>query len=174
MHRFFLLYMLVYFTSCSPRIESRIDPTADFSQYRTFDFHETEVENQTGTIYPPGMALLKAAIEREFNARGIQRSENPDLLVNIGIVVSEEEQTYETNIRDAPAYTGQRRYTWESEEIVVGTYAQGTLVLEAFDAASDLLLWQASGSGVLPKKEKKLDSSIRKGVGELFETFPFP
>ncbi len=160
------------FAGCSPKIDARVAEDTDFSKYRTFDFHDTEVDNQTDKVNPGGMEALKTAIERELNAWGIQRSSTPNMLFNIGVVVTEKEQTRETTIQEAPVYMGQRSYHWESEEVVVDTYEQGTLVLKAFVPETNTMLWQASGDSILPKKVEKISKNLDEGVANLFKTFP--
>jgi hypothetical protein len=60
-----------------------------------------------------GIQLLKAAIDKEMQDRGFSKSENPEMWMNIGIVIEDKVQTRQTNIRDAPLYIGQRNIPGE-------------------------------------------------------------
>ena len=102
-----------------------------------------------------------------------QSSSNPDLLINIGIVVQEKIQTRQTDFRtDAPKYIGQRNYSWKSEEIETGRYREGTVTLHVVDAAQHKLIWKSGISDIIPEKESKTESVINEGIRKLFLKYP--
>jgi len=105
----------------------------------------------------------------ELESRGLQQGENPDLAVNIGVVIEEEVQTRETDYRDI-RYMGQRNYHWEVEEVVVGVYKVGTISVEMVDTEADNAVWEESSSNVL-RKQKNARKRIDKGVARIFKKF---
>ena len=106
-------------------------------------------------------------------ARGYEKvSENPDLIINLGINITKEEQTMETDIRDAPRYIGQRNYHWESEEIVIRRYTEGTVTLDLVDATENEMIWQAVSTGTLEKKREKNKKKIVRAAQKLFKKYP--
>lgn len=142
------------------------------SNYKTFSFYEV---NSGGDALGPNqqenLKLIKEAIVRELGDRGLTQSENPDLLVNIGVVVTEETQTRETsfaNPADRTAYTGQRSYSWKSQEVEVGKYRQGTVTIHLVDRVANKLVWKGSAESVLPNKEKNVPPLIDEGMKALF------
>ena len=146
----------------------------DFSKYKTYKIDSLEIK-KIPEFEPQkaGLNLLMLEIIKQMNARGYEKvSENPDLLINIGLVLEEGVQTRETSIRDAPYYIGQRNYHWESEEVVVGKYTEGTVTLDLIDSDKNAMIWQAVSSGVLSKKREKNKKRIVKGVNKLFKKFP--
>lgn len=147
----------------------------DFTAYKTFQVYKLEV-NDTIQFEPQreGLNLLITEINKQMELRGYQKvKENPDLLINVGVVITKEQQTRETDLRDAPAYIGQRNYHWESEEIVVGTYIAGSVILDIVDTGADEMIWQAVSKGVLAeKKREKNKKKIAKGVEKLFKKYP--
>lgn len=96
---------------------------------------------------------------------------NPDLLVNIGAVVKEKTQTRQTTIREAPLYTGQRRYHWQSQEVPVNTYQEGTINLHVVDAQRNALLWDVAVSSVLNQRQVT-PAEVGRAVAKAFEKFP--
>lgn len=165
------LVLLVLANGCSPIKVSSSDfsPTAEAADYKTFNFLDVNVEAPEET--PAGkerIDMLKNAIEREMEARGLEKSNDPDVWVNIGVVVEDKVQTRQTDIRDAPRYMGQRNYSWQSEEIVVDKYQEGTVTLDFVDTNSNKMVGQSVGSGVLVKNDKKARERIDQGVAQMF------
>ncbi len=141
------------------------------SKYQTFDFLDLDVELLTEhQINQDNADYLKNAIAKALTARGLEQSSNPDLAVNIGVVVEEEVQTRETDIRDM-RYMGQRNYHWEVEEVVVGVYKVGTVSVELVDTKANRAVWEESGSNVIRKNQKNVQKKIDKGVARIFKKF---
>ena len=122
--------------ACSPYriIRNQADNAATWSAYRTYAFIDTtRLDATPRNTYQAAMEQIKQAVGAELQRRGYQPTkDNPDLLVNLGGVVQEKTQTRQTNIREAPLYIGQRRYRWQSQEVPVGTYQEGTVNLQGF------------------------------------------
>jgi hypothetical protein len=150
-------------------------PGTDFSKYKTFDFFGIEASGDTiPERFNTNLPLLKNAIKAQLEKVGMtQSSSNPDLKVNLGLVVLEKAQTRETDIRtDRPAYTGQRNYTWQSQDVVVGYYKEGTLDVHLVDVATSRMVWQGTVQDILPEKSAKIPQTIEDAINVLFEGFP--
>jgi len=170
------LFLLTLSFSCSSIKIQNINTSDAFSlsSYKTFTFYAVE---QTGDAYGPNylsnLHLLKESIAKQMNARGLSLSaDNPDLLVNIGIVVTEEIQTRETNFAnpgDRTAYMGQRNYSWSAKEVEVGRYREGTVTLHLVERLSNSLVWEGSAESVVPEKEKNVGALIEEAMEKLFE-----
>ncbi len=174
---FWLCWLAVCAVACSPVKVMDTEGSDNFSlkNYQTFGFMETEAGgNALGADYAPQLAFLKAEIARQLEARGLeQRTADPDLEVNLGVVVSEEVQTRQTDLRsDPPTYIGQRRYTWRSREVEVGRYNEGTLSLHLIDRTRDELVWRGEAEAVLPKGRAKQEKRISEGVEKLVQRIP--
>ncbi|MBD2703742.1 DUF4136 domain-containing protein [Spirosoma sp. BT702] len=168
--------LLGLLTSCSSyRItRNQSDNTATWSDYRTYAFLDTtRLSDSPRTItYRTAMEQLKQAVAAEFRNLGYQPTkDNPDLLVNLGAVVQERTQTRTTTIQEAPRYIGQRRYHWQSQEVPVGTYEEGTVNLHVVDAQKNALVWDVALSSVL-NRQGLSSEQINKAVAKLFEKFP--
>ncbi|HEX8426613.1 DUF4136 domain-containing protein [Hymenobacter sp.] len=171
----FLLLLLLAFTACSPvRVKSTTQtPGVNFTTYKTYNFMDVTARNEAAFQGPTtSIEALKSAVSRELERRGYQRSDSPDLLVNIGVVTQEKTQTRQTTIYDAPLYIGQRRYRWQSQEVPVGTYAEGTATVDVVDAARNERIWQGVAASTLSKDPEKLTSRINEGITEMFEKYP--
>jgi uncharacterized protein DUF4136 len=177
--RKYRIFLFAFFTlvacSTSKVVHTDLAEGVQLSSYRTFDFYKLDASGDTiPGNFTERSAIMQQAIATELESRGFVRSStNPDLLVNIGIVVKEEVQTRETNFaQDAQRYTGQRRYTWKSETVEVEHYRVGTATVHLVDAKQNKLIWQGTVQNIIPNKEKKVEESIKKGIADLFSRFP--
>lgn len=98
---------------------------------------------------------------------------DPDLLINIGMVVREQVQTRETDYRtDAPRYIGQRRYSWKSQKVEVGRYRQGTVTVDLVDRKQNILVWTGTVQDIIPQSESRIEASIKNGMNKLLSDYP--
>ena len=170
----FLFLGLVMACSSSYRIiRNESDNTATWPDYRTYAFLDTaRIDNTPRNTYRAAMEQVKQAVGAELRNRGYQPTkDNPDLLVNLGGVIQERTQTRQTTIQEAPLYTGQRRYRWQSQEVPVATYEEGTVNLHVVDAQKNALIWNVAISSVLNQRSLSPEQ-IGKAVAKLFEKFP--
>ena len=140
----------------------------DLHKYNTFGFTSDDEGFLNSHVNAKrGLERIKTAITMEMEERGIQRSDNPELLLNLGVKVEEKVQTRETDIRDMH-YMGQRNYHWEVEEVPVGTYKEGTVKIDFVDSSTENMVNQAVVSGVITKNEKKMEKRINKMIKKTF------
>lgn len=177
MKLFAIAILVLTIVSCGgPRvISSESAPGANLASYKTFDFYQVQASGDTiPDQFRQRTAQLEEAITAEMNKKGYTRSStDPDLLINIGVVVKEKVQTRTTSFpQDAPIYIGQRNYHWESEEKEVGRYRLGTATIDLVDRKTNSLVWKAVVEDVIPEKESKVEAAITKGVGRMFKKFP--
>jgi Domain of unknown function (DUF4136) len=79
-----LLPVLLLFVaaSCSSvRVYSDYDNNINFSQYKTYAFHKKGIDRVE--ISELDKKRILNAIDRELSKKGMTKSENPDLLINI-------------------------------------------------------------------------------------------
>jgi hypothetical protein len=173
----FLLIAAMSITACTTTRVANVEtaPGADLKQYQTFGFYELKASGDTTMAhFDERVNLIKDAITAEMTKRGFKVSANPQLLVNIGIVVKEEIQTRTTDWQTDGRYTyvGQRNYKWESKEVEVGRYRQGAITLHVVDAAKNVMLWRGTVNGVMPDDENNIPKAVAAGMKELFLQFP--
>ncbi len=109
-----------------------------------------------------------------MNTLGIQEVKNGGALrLNIGIVVNEEVQTHETDIRtDGMRYMGQRNYHWESKEVVVDRYKEGTAKIDLVDSLGNIGVWSGTVARTITENKSKTEERINKAISILFKKFP--
>ncbi|MEN2281192.1 DUF4136 domain-containing protein [Algoriphagus sp. SE2] len=164
-----LLFLSLACSSSLVTIEDSAYKDFDLSIYQTFDFLEVENTNPENPNFENAISLLIKDVEDEMLKRGLKKSSNPDLKINLGLVVEDKVQTRTTSLATDPfMYTGQRRYTWESKEVPVNTYKEGSITMHLVDSKSNKAVWVGSINRVVPKKDEKKAEAIDFAVSELF------
>ena len=163
------------FIACSPvkTVLSEVDPTYKLADYATFAFQETKASGVLSDNYQLHVDFLKSELSKHMAYRGLlpTSAHDAELLINIGILVAEKTQTRETGLLTDPGtfnYIGQRRYTWKSETVEVGTYREGAVDIHLIDAERNKVVWAGVTTGVIHEKEEKLLKTISRGVSEMF------
>jgi hypothetical protein len=171
-----IMFITILSFGCSGVSIKNVQQAESFAlaKYKTFGFFEVDASGDAlSQNSSANLELLKKAISKQFESKGLSlAASSPDLKVNIGIVVSQEVQTRETNFSnpgDRTAYMGQRNYSWQSQEVVVGTYKQGSVTLDLVDGASGKLVWQGTATSVVPENQKNVPALIEEGMTKLFE-----
>jgi len=171
-------------TGCasSHPIQSDYDHTADFSQYRTYNFFADAGPEQTS--YQGFFSrYMVAAISREMDKRGYVKAEDPDLLINFNAILREKTDVH-TTPAPAPMYGGYYGYRggfydpWMGygygTETHVSQYTEGTFNIDLVDARRKKLVWEAVGTGRISQKTRdELEERVNAGVARYFEHFPF-
>jgi hypothetical protein len=140
------------------------------SNYKTFDFYKIDASGDAlSANAKENLELIKAAITKELQAKGVSHnSADPDLLVNIGVVVLEKVQTRETRLGEYPTYMGTRNYSWERQDVEVGRYRDGTVSIHLVEPEAKKMVWKGAAQGVLPNKQEKVPAMIDQGMKQLF------
>lgn len=156
-------------TSSLVTVEDDSYKNFDLTAYKSFGFMDIENTNPSNPEFEKAIDLLKQEVAEGMEARGLSKSENPELKINLGLVVEEKVQTRTTSLATDPfMYTGQRNYTWQSQEVPVNTYKEGSVTLHLVDSKNNEAVWVGSIDRVVPKKEEKKAEAIKFAVEELF------
>lgn len=163
-----------------PDIRSDHDPTADFSQYRTFNFFADA--GPEATEYQSFFSkYVTAAIAKEMEARGYTKSNNPDLLINFNAILQDKTKVTTT---PAPMYGGYYGYRggyysgWGgygyAQETHVSQYTEGTFNIDLVDARQKKLVWEAVGVGRVSDSDlENLEARVNEAVPLYFAQYPY-
>lgn len=172
MKTFRRILLVMMLSGCSGISITGVDKTDNFqiSNYKTFDFYKIDASGDAlSENSKQNLELLKAAITKELQTKGVtQSSADPDLLVNIGVVVLEKVQTRETRLGEYPTYMGTRNYSWERQDIEVGRYRDGTVTVHLVEPEAKKMVWKGAAQGVLPNKQSGVPGMIDQGMKQLF------
>jgi hypothetical protein len=174
--RFSLLLFLAC-VACSGVKITRVDrdPAFNISNYKTFGFHEVQATGDAlAADIRPNLEIMKNSIAKQLEAKGLTRTQSgPNLAVNIGVAVAKKAQTRETSLNN-PAdrqmmYMGQRSYSWQATEVVVGYYKDGSVKVDLIDLAANKLVWTGTAESVVPEKQKNVPKVIEEAMEMLFK-----
>ena len=167
MKAFKLLAIILFLTlsSCSSiNVYNDYDKGVDFSQYKTYAFHKRGIDKVQ--ISELDKKRILNAIDLELNKKGMSKSENPDLLINI--FTKEREQVDVSQFNMGWGYGwgwGWNPYLWGGQSFVT-TSTEGTLFIDLIDARKKELVWEGEGIGYLTEnrslKEKQINEFVAK------------
>ena len=170
--------LLVAGCASTPTIRSNVDPSIDFSHFRTFGFFEPLATDRAGYQSLISQQLIISA-ERELIARGLLRADtNPDLLVNFSADLDQRLRvTQVPTSRGARGFNGHRRgfySTWPMyQQTEVRQYTKGTLGIDVVDAGRRQLVWEGVAlSRVTQRTIDNIGPELDAAVVEIFRDFP--
>jgi hypothetical protein len=175
--RLVLLVLSAMALACSGiRVDSDYDPSADFSQLRTWAWLP-----DAGKSGDPRLdnALLdsriRAAVQSELEAKGyaLATSGTPDFQVAYHVSV-EGKLDVDTVYHGGYGRAGHRRGGWGYGETRVRQYDEGTLLIDVLQPGSGALLWRGSGVATVREERtpEKRTKRINAAVKKILERFP--
>jgi hypothetical protein len=147
------------------KTESFIGPVY-FADYKTFGWAEQEEKplahlTNPETSNPQLQNLVVETVTNVMAAKGYAPSNSPNFLI-----------AYQAHISDKLATN--LRYDTVSDTYVpaeVGSYEQGSLMLDFMDAKTKTLIWRGSATEVI-KGDDNMDEQVRTAIRKILENFP--
>jgi len=174
-----VLFLFLLASCVTVSVSSDYDKGTDFTVYKTYAFYKKGIDKVE--ISDLDKRRILRAIEAELNAKGLVKSENPDLLVNIFTRSREKVDVYNNNYYGwYPWYYG---YGYGMYGMGMGhgfgytnvsTSTEGTLFIDLIDAHRKELAWQGIGKGILTDSrsiDKKV-AKINEFVSKIMMAYP--
>jgi hypothetical protein len=166
---------LVAACASKPTIRSNVDPGTNFATYKSFGFLD-EVTGKKAAYDSFASTYIKTAVARVMQARGLQKSDSPDLLVNIHVETKDKVSVSQTPTGYYGGYYGYRggMYGWGAGvSTTVDNYTEGTLNIDVVDRASSKLVWEGIAVGRISSKARdNPQPAIDAVVKQVFEKYP--
>ncbi len=174
-----ILLFAVLLTSCSSvRVAADYDRETNFDQYKTFAFFKPGIDK--AEISDIDKRRILRAIEAELLAKGMTKSENPDMLISIFTKSNQRVNVY-NNAWGAGAWGWGGfggwgwgwgpGFGWGGNQ--VSTRTEGMLFIDFIDTNKKELIWQGSGTGYLVTRNvDKKEARIKEFVAKTMEQFP--
>lgn len=163
------LVLLVMSSCTSVRVVSDYDTTASFDNYRSFAFFKPGVDK--AQISDLDKKRILRAIDTELTAKGMIKSENPDLLISIFTKERERVDVYNNNFGWG---WGWNPWWWGGGfGNTVSSRTEGTLYIDLIDTTTNELVWQGLGTANIShlSVERKI-ARIQEIVAKILEEFP--
>ena len=165
------VFFLLLIASCSSvRVYSDFDDKADFKQYGTYAFYKNGIDK--AEISQLDKKRILNAIDRELTAKGMSKSDNPDLLVNIFTKEREKIDVNQFNMGWGYGWGwGWNPFMWGGQNVATSS-TEGTLFIDLIDAKKKELIWQGEGIGYLNQNRTEKEKRINEFVSKILEQFP--
>jgi hypothetical protein len=176
------LAFVVLLSGCSA-VKVDYNPTANFSQYKSFAWLPAEVKTTGNPLYKSSLTdqRVRQSIEAAFAERGIFRQAgNPDFLVGYHYYVEQKTRQVPTGYGvpfyggwgfrpwgwgwGMPYYGGYRPYATER-------YDAGTLVVDIVDARTNDLVWRGSFEEAV-SNPAALTRQLSRQVAKIMDKYP--
>ena len=168
-----LLALAVVATSCSTvRVAADYDREIDFSTYKTYAFYKPGID-QVQVSELDKKRILRA-IDANLSAKGLTKSENPDMLVSFFTKERERVDVYNDNFGYGWGWGWGPYWGGYWGGTTVSSSTEGSLFIDFIDAQKNQLVWQGVGTATLITNgniEKK-EARINKIVSEVILKYP--
>lgn len=170
MKKYMILFLLIGAVSCaSVKTVFDYDKKVDFTQFKTYQLTKDDLEESVGTF---NRERILTATETELTAKGLSKSDNPDLLVNAHIKSKTQVQATATSTGGYGAYGWYRG--GGTTYIDYDEYTEGTLFITIAEADSETIIWQGAGSKTLDENVSadKREANINYAVKQILSNYP--
>ena len=141
------LLLLLAACASGPSIVSNTSQGTDFGAFKTYNFFPQLGTDRSNGVRTPISSRLMASMEREMEARGLSRSDSPDLLIDFNVWAEDR-----VDIRSTPSHTVHRSHwnrgfsTWPTYNTTVRQYTEGSLLIDLIDPRKGVLVAEAVAS----------------------------
>jgi hypothetical protein len=181
---FIMLFFVLLSSACSSglTVRSDEDPSANFSQYQTFNFFDP-MGIEGGYNSAIFGELFREAITREMSERGYRKADNPDLMINVTVRSDDKVsmRTYSSPYMSGAYYgrPGGAQYG-SAVGVGVGVSTRATKTTEAsvfidlVDNEKDRVSWQGVAVvDVTDKVAQQLRDATFTAVNAVFDKYPY-
>lgn len=169
LYAIFGIVMLLAFTSCNTvRVSSDYDREADFTQYKTFAFHQKGLVDLK--MNDLDKRRIVSAIVKEMQTKGMAQSQNEktaDLIINL----SAKSKTRVDVRPDFNPWWGYGPF-WGNSGQRVSQHKEGTIIMDFVDRKKNTLVWQGVGAGLNISNLEGKAEKIPLAVQEILEKYP--
>jgi Domain of unknown function (DUF4136) len=156
--------MMLAACASTPNVQTDFDPSAQFSQYRTYAWRATPEF---------GAPLMQQRITASINAKLGAMGWTPAPAATADVVIAAQVITREQLSIDTFNSGGWGGWGPPGHSSAsVRSYTVGTLVVDMFDAKSKRALWRGTASGALPKTSDKATAKTQEAIDRMFASFP--
>lgn len=165
------LFLLIY--SCSSvKVVSTCDEEADFSKYKSIEYLGWS-EGSEELVNQEDMDRIVQSVGNEFRNRSFEiMTEGADLQLSMFLVLNLETITADYIAHHNGYYgigaLGPSAKLPEEDY----NYTVGTLIIDIFDADTELLVWQGIGTKTVVENPEKREKSIPKSISKIMNKFP--
>jgi hypothetical protein len=171
MKRIIILLLFAGLASSCASVDVAVDydQQVNFDNYKTYAFFKPGIDQ--AKISDLDKKRILRAIDDELTAKGMIKSENPDVLISIMTETKERVNIYQNNFGFAWGWG----WGWGGMPgggVSSSTTVEGTLFVDVIDAKKRELVWQGLGTDALTQRMDKKEEKIREIVSEILSQYP--
>jgi len=170
-----VLALLVAGCSSGPKLFSNVNPEADFSRYATYNYESTLGTDDRKGYRSILSNFMIAATDRQMQARGYRKADNPDVIINFFVASQEKLRT--TSSPTMGGYYGYRAGyygAYGGYETRTVQYTEGTVNIDLVDNRVDQLAWEGVAVGRIDDEVRQnLELAVDTVVAEVFTKFTY-
>jgi uncharacterized protein YceK len=178
-----LMAALVLSGCSSIKVVSDVDPSVDFTQYKTFEYYGW-LEDSGKLLNDLDKTRVENAFGAEFKARGLELVEDGgDLVVGLFVVTQQKTQTTAQTTSMGGGYGGYGGHYgygpgwgWGGGHSTTTyseyDYVEGTLVCDIYDKTTEKLVWEGIGTKTVDTDPKSRDETIPASVKKIMAEYP--
>lgn len=151
----FLTALLAGCASRGPTIFANNAADIDLTAFRTWNFMQPLGTDRPNGVRSPLSSTLMASVQREMEARGLTRSDEPDVLVDFFVTTEQrmDVRTTPTSSVSRPHWRHGWYSTWPSYQTTVRRYTVGTLLIDLIDPRANALVAEGAATNRLRGNE---------------------
>jgi len=160
-------------------VRTDADPTANFSQYRTWGYYQPIAMEQSG--YSSWVSeRIKEDVRKEMESRGYRyAAEGADLLVNFHADVRDRTSVWSVPRSDVQWVYNYRARTYVAipfwyDETMASNWREATLTVDLVDGARNRMVWTGSASAPESRRRKPEEklATLDAAVAGIFASYP--
>lgn len=179
MRNLLILLLAVGIASCSSvKVSYDIDKSVDFTKYKTYGYSEDALKLPVQEL---NRNRVFTAVDRELTSRGLSKSDNPDVLIDLHVRAEQKTEATATTTGTGMyggygGYYGRYGYGggFSTTTVNYNDYIEGTLFINVVDKAQEKIVWQGRGTKTVDEdaSPEKRDANINSGIKSIFATYP--
>lgn len=165
-----ILLVIMVMSCASSKVNSDFDNSVNFDNYKTFDFSSQINKLALNDIVKN---RILNSITTNLSAKGLNKSTNPDLIVDVDIKTKNKKDYSNTNVNVSTSFGKRWRFRTGvgktySKEI---NYTEGSMVINLIDEKTNQLVWKGSMTDVLNDKSSNQEN-INAAITKILASFP--
>jgi hypothetical protein len=185
-NKFFgILLLTAVLAACSTvQVQSKKDNDFDFSTLHHFGWANvgSDIDPAIGLPRADADDTLRRVITENFEKRGYQyvRPEEAEFLLSYQLAIDRrlDERVMDSGANIGPGWGNKNidemAYNKKANETYIIEYSEGSLIIEARQAGTSLLLWRGVAQGEIHEEysEAQKEQRMRKAVASVVKQFP--
>lgn len=190
-----LLTGFVLFSCKTLTVINDLDRSIDFSKYKTIEFYgwtDSKIGNGSGGSFFKNR--IEKELQAEFLKRGIEtvKKGEGDMIISLFVVSEKKTESYANTSTSypgvgmgvyggygygryygyGPGYGWGAGYGQSTTTYTEHDYSEGTLIVSAYDASKQELIWETIASKSIDRDSKNPEEEIKKAVAKIMTTYP--